>query len=191
MPTIKELYSLIDFRGLDLNPEGTRGATPFIDTNYFGFEYGDTSAGERIIDVQWISSTEYVGGGLVFGVNFADGRIKGYGLTLPGRGEKTFFVRYVRGNTSYGVNDFIDNGEGTVGDLATGLMWSQDDSGYGMDWEEALGYMNGRWFDVHGAGAQRSDPKSGNASQFPRGKGPQGDAIRIDNFVRVVRDIGQ
>jgi len=52
---------------------------------------------------------------------------------------------------------------------------------------EALGYMNGTWIDVHGAGAQRSDPKSGDASAYPTGRGPQGDAIRIDNYVRCVR----
>jgi hypothetical protein len=51
----------------------------------------------------------------------------------------------------------------------------------------AMGYMNGRWQDVHGAGAQRSDPKTGRASDYPYGHGPQGDAIRIDNFVRMVR----
>jgi len=33
---------------------------------------------------------------MIFGVNFADGRIKGYGLTMPGGGEKTFFVQCVR-----------------------------------------------------------------------------------------------
>jgi len=51
----------------------------------------------------------------------------------------------------------------------------------------ALGNMNGRWMDVHGAGAQRSDPKNGAASDFPEGHGPQGDAIRIENYVRCVR----
>ena len=39
--------------------------------------------------------------------------------------------------------------------------------------------MRGRWMDVHGAGAQRSDPKTGDI-QFPRGHGPQGDARRVD-----------
>ena len=52
----------------------------------------------------------------------------------------------------------------------------------------AMGYMNGQWIDVHGAGAQRSDPKSGDPSNFPTGHGPQGDAIRIYNDVRLVRD---
>lgn len=41
--------------------------------------------------------------------------------------------------------------------------------------------------DVHGAGSQRSDPKSGDPSRFPYGRGPQGDVIRINNFVRCVR----
>ncbi|MES9857480.1 MAG: hypothetical protein ABW166_12855 [Sedimenticola sp.] len=48
----------------------------------------------------------------------------------------------------------------------------------------ALGEMRGRIMDVHGAGSQRSDPKSGG----PRsGRAPQGDIGRGDNFVRVVR----
>jgi hypothetical protein len=41
--------------------------------------------------------------------------------------------------------------------------------------------------DVHGAGAQRSDPKTGDPARFPHGHGPQGDAIRIYDFVRLVR----
>jgi hypothetical protein len=41
--------------------------------------------------------------------------------------------------------------------------------------------------DVHGAGAQRSDPKAGHAADYPYGRGPQGDVISIDNFVRCVR----
>ena len=44
------------------------------------------------------------------------------------------------------------------------------------------------YVDVHGAGAQRSDPKAGDPAMFPHGRGPQGDVIRINNFVRVVRD---
>ena len=59
----------------------------------------------------------------------------------------------------------------------------------------ALGWMeippgsgNRTLLDVHGAGAQRSDPKAGNPNEFPHGRGPQGDVIRIDNYVRCVRD---
>ena len=284
LPTIKELYSLINFSGVD--PSGymdddTSGLIPFIDTVYFDFAYGDNDVGERVIDSQYASSNLYVdtsAGGLLFGVNFADGRIKGYGLTLFGS-DKTFFVIYVRGNTGYGRNDFSDNGDGTITDSATRLMWSQDDSGEGLTWEDslawvatrnaanylgysdwrlpnikelqsivdytcspgttgsaaidplfnataiineagqsdypfywsgtthanwsetsggsagayvafgrAMGYMDGAWSDIHGAGAQRSDPKAGDPADYPTGNGPQGDAIRIYNYVRLVRD---
>lgn len=282
LPTIKELYSLILFSGVD--PSGTlsdgtdpSGLTPFID-DVFAFEYGDTNAGERIIDSQFATSTKYVSTTMGnndtdFGVNFADGRIKGY-PTGPMSGQssaKLFFVLYVRGNPAYGINDFVDNGNGTILDNASGLTWMQSDSGNALNWEaainyceslnyagssawrlpnvkelqsivdysrspdttysaaidplfnatlitnesghvdypfywsstthtnmqngmngayvsfgRALGYMNNQWVDVHGAGAQRSDPKSGQAADWPTGHGPQGDAIRIYNFARCV-----
>ena len=147
LPTIKEQYSLFDARGTDPSPtsKGTSDLTPFIDTKYFQFAYGDTTAGERIIDSQFASSTVYVGSSqretLLFGVNFADGRIKGYGLRMPGGREKTFFVQCVRGNPAYGKNDVHANGDGTVTDRATGLMWSQADSGRGMNWQDALAWV--------------------------------------------------
>lgn len=53
----------------------------------------------------------------------------------------------------------------------------------------AMGFMGGGWRDVHGAGAQRSDPKSGDPADYPQGRGPQGDAIRIYNYVRPVRNM--
>jgi hypothetical protein len=294
LPTIKELYSLILFSGTDPDPMSRNSARqkPFIDRKYFKFQYGKPERGERVIDSQYTTSTKYVsttmwGDETMFGVNFADGRIKGYGMRSPrGGGEKKFYVLYVRGNTSYGKNDFKDNGNGTVTDKATGLMWMKVDSGKlkagknkdgKLNWQEALswtqnlkyaGYSDWRlpnvkelqsivdytrspattnsaaidpvfqttsfiaesgkkdypfywsgtthtslsrastatyvafgrsfgWIrnrrsgqytliDVHGAGSQRSDPKSGDASNFPRGRGPQGDVIRINNFVRCV-----
>lgn len=326
MPTIKELYSLINFNG------GfhfrAADSTPYLDTQYFDFKYGDEANGERGIDCQDWSATEYLGktmGGnaTVFGVNFADGRIKGYPKMRPGpqgmgRAAHTLYIRYVRGNPAYGKNEFQDNGDATITDRATGLMWQRSDSGKGLNWEQALAYaaglklaghadwrlpnakelqsivdytrapsvthspaidplfqvtkladgeypffwtstthldgpperqggaaiyiafgratgwmqprggggppgargpgaegpgMGGQRFggagqdrpagfgqppsggsgtyqlmDVHGAGAQRSDPKTGDPRNFPHGRGPQGDVIRIYNFVRCVRD---
>ncbi|NCA84493.1 MAG: DUF1566 domain-containing protein [Clostridia bacterium] len=292
LPSIKEMYSLIIFSGID--PSGYEGSTedlvPFLNTDYFDFAYGDESAGERIIDAQLASSNLYVGTTMMgaetmFGVNFADGRIKGYPTgPMPGQiVDKQFYVMYVRGNTDYGINDFEDNGNGTITDKATGLMWRQDDDGEGMVWEDALNYAeifnyagfddwrlpnakelqsildyerapsvtnsaaidplfycstiideggevnypfywtgttHANWtqneggfgayvcfgealgwmeemppgsgnynlMDVHGAGAQRSDPKTGNPEDWPYGHGPQGDVIRIYNYVRLVRD---
>ncbi len=147
LPTIKELYSLILFVGTDPNPmaASSEGEVPFLDTEFFAFAYGDLTAGERIIDSQYASSTKYVsttmdGSPTLFGVNFADGRIKGYGLTMPNGSTKKFVVSCVRGNPGYGQNDFADNGDGTITDKATGLMWAQDDSGEGLDWQEALAW---------------------------------------------------
>ena len=150
LPSIKELYSLIDFRGTDpsgLSPgSDTSVLTPFINTNYFKFAYGDTNAGERIIDSQYASSTLYVStaaGASLFGVNFADGRIKGYGLTVNGS-DKTFFVQCVRGNPSCGLNLFADNANQTITDQATGLMWTKGDSGMGMNWSNALAWAQAK-----------------------------------------------
>ncbi len=141
LPSIKEIYSLMDFRGTDPTSDDQSTLVPFIDTDYFDFGYGDTGAdpAERTIDAQFATTSIYVdqvfgNQTAMFGLNLADGRIKGYPLT------EDFYVLYVRGNTDYGVNDFVDNGDTTVTDDATGLMWQQDDSGSGMLWKEALAY---------------------------------------------------
>ena len=186
------------------------------------------------------------------------------------------YFRMVRGNTEYGQNTFVDNGDGTISDLATGLMWQKADDGYSRDWENALSYaedlelaayddwrlpnakelhsivdysrspqttnspaidplfecteiaypdgtmghypfywtstthldgpnpfsgaayfafgeglgeMNGVLLDVHGAGCQRSDPKSGDPNDYPQYHGPQGDIRYVFNYVRCVRSI--
>ncbi|GAA4885664.1 DUF1566 domain-containing protein [Ferrimonas pelagia] len=282
LPTIKELYSLIQLNGVDPDPKANSSANlrPFIDDSVFAFAYGDVSKGERIIDAQYVSATQYVSTTMnqndtVFGVNFADGRIKGYPIKNR-RGEKTFFALYVRGNPEYGQNQFVDNQDGTITDEATGLTWMKADSGQGMDWPDALAYAGSATFaghsdwrlpnakelqsiidysrspdttdsaaidplfestaianeagqkdfahywtntthvstrsnraatyfafgrslgwmgrdgqkqlmDVHGAGSQRSDPKTGDPAKLPFGRGPQGDVVRINNLVRLVR----
>jgi hypothetical protein len=60
---------------------------------------------------------------------------------------------------------------------------------------EALGFMESypgagdyTLMDVHGAGAQRSDPKVGDPADYPYGHGPQGDVVRVKNYVRCVRN---
>lgn len=248
-PTIKELVSITNFTG-DINT-----MTPYLDTEYFDFEYPDTSTGDRDIDAQYVSSNVYVatvfdGQTCFFGFNFADGRIKCY----PLEGMQDWYVRCVRGQTEYGENDFVDNGDGTITDTATGLMWQQSDDGTTRNWEDALAYADDLelagyddwrlpnvkelhsivdysrdhpaidpifdtmdsegWFwssttayeqidfamyiafgkatdylgaDVHGAGAMRSDPKSGDPADYPTGNGPQSDEIRVFNYVRAVR----
>ena len=45
-------------------------------------------------------------------------------MSYQGPGDAKFPVRCVRG-AAYGVNDFVDNGDGTITDRASGLMWTQ------------------------------------------------------------------
>lgn len=151
MPTIKELYSLILFSGTDPSGPNPVDPIPFIDTDYFGFQYGDTLSGERLIDAQYWSGTIYQGTTMMddstaFGVNFADGRIKGYPKDETGPPFQPFqmtgWALFVRTDT-YGINQFTDNGDGTVTDEATGLMWQQADDGTGRNWLESLEYAEG------------------------------------------------
>lgn len=95
LPTIKELYSLILFSGANgTSLTNTAGYVPFIATNVFGFAFGSGVGTERVIDCQDWSATAYVsttmnGDATVFGVNFGDGRIKGYPRYVPGSGGAT------------------------------------------------------------------------------------------------------
>ncbi|CAB4981295.1 unannotated protein [freshwater metagenome] len=290
IPTLKEAYSLINFEGVDVGVSSKLPTTPkpFIDTKFFDFGYGDTSVGDRFIDAHIVTTTFYTGKvykflQTMFGVNFADGRIKGYppAIGMNGLSAPKFYIYYVRGAKNYGVNNFIDNKNGTITDKATSLMWSQADSLKGMDWTTALKWVQkknkenylghsdwklpdvkelqsivdytrspsasnsaaidpifsstsivdeagdkdwpwywsstthasvdprtsesrgneaayvcfgramgkqfGMWLDVHGAGAQRTDSKQVDTKQ-QAGNAPQGDALRITNFVRLVRN---
>ncbi|GAB5417536.1 MAG: hypothetical protein Crog4KO_08080 [Crocinitomicaceae bacterium] len=143
IPTIKELVSLTAYTG---RCYGDYAGDLFIDDSYFNQPLGDTSIGEREIDGQTWSSTFYVGltmngDSSIFGMNFVDGRLKGYPKVDPmTQQSNTLYFRMVRGNTSYGINNFQDNGDGTVSDIATGLMWQKADDGNTYDWENALDY---------------------------------------------------
>ena len=67
------------------------------------------------------------------------GHIKAYPDGSDGSPMSGKYVRCVRGD-AYGDNYFTDNGNGTVSDASTGLMWQQDDCGEGLDWENGLSY---------------------------------------------------
>ncbi len=148
LPEIKELYSLILFSGTDVSSRemnsAPENAKPFIDTKFFDFKYA--LCGERIIDSQFASGTLYTGKTMhnddsVFGVNFADGRIKAYPIFMRRENtDKKFGVYLVRGGNSYGKNKFKDNSDGTISDEATGLMWSKADSKKGFTFPGALAY---------------------------------------------------
>lgn len=259
LPNIKELFSIADFRG-------STGRRFFIDGSVFDFALPDQSIleGDRFAATHRVnmmgqtwSGTIYTGSHwdrpgveAAFFFNFLDGRIK----QAPTRGRNGLFYRCVRG-PAWGGNAFRDNGDGTVSDRASGLMWLRTDDGKTRDWGGALRYCEGLrlaghddwrlpnvkelqhivdyrqsdpaldleylamsdrngWFwsstthgdnirmaayvcfgkcisvdgvDVHGAGAQRSDPKTGDPASYPP-MGGQRDQVRIQNYARCVRD---
>ncbi|WP_245597623.1 DUF1566 domain-containing protein [Psychromonas aquimarina] len=145
LPNIKEAYSLILFSGKDAsNYQGSDTSTlvPFLAAE-FDWAFGDIfstegiNAGDRIIDAQYATTSLYVsttmqGDSTMFGVNYIDGRIKGYPADF-----KEYYVRCVTANEDYGVNQFTDNGDLTISDSATGLMWQQNDSD-SVNWDQAV-----------------------------------------------------
>jgi len=156
LPNVKELYSLMLFSGRDASSylgTDTNTLTPFISNN-FDWAFGDITttdginAGDRIIDGQYVTSSlnvakTMVNDDSVFGVNFVDGRIKAYPTF-----NKVYYVRCVAGNTSYGVNDFSDNGDQTVSDEATGLMWQKNDIER-ANWDDAISECEGASTAAH------------------------------------------
>ncbi|QIA64975.1 DUF1566 domain-containing protein [Vibrio astriarenae] len=85
LPTIKELYSLADFDGELMKPGSGKESKPYIDTDYFDFEYDR----RRPFAGAFWSSTVYIKGDVQnftqhgglqggFGFDFADGHIKSY-----------------------------------------------------------------------------------------------------------------
>ncbi len=134
LPTIKELYSLWN----------ASTGWPWIDTKYFTITYSSEQelshaifwSSDKYTGVMGNVSGETPGSELAFGVNFGTGHIKSYSISVGPKHS----VRCVRGNLSYGANLFQNNGDETISDLATGLMWPKADNGSGMDWEHALTY---------------------------------------------------
>lgn len=138
LPTIKESFSIAMLEG-KLNPEDTSLAIAYIDTDYFDFFYDEA---KPYTGSYWTSTVckmpannDYEEMEKNYGFNWADGHLKSYGDGYNIDGSSTGFsipagVRAVRGEENvYGVNDFVDNNDGTITDKATGLMWSKQDSG--------------------------------------------------------------
>jgi len=128
VPTTKELYSLIN------HDKGW----PYIDTKFFVCELAPQVIDQVKNTQYWTCDRSVTPDGTpeAFGINFATGHIKAYALGMGS------YVRCVRGDSGYGKNEFHDNGDGTITDRATGLMWSKEDSRNGLNWEEALAWAH-------------------------------------------------
>lgn len=155
MPSAKELFSISDFST----------GWPYINTGYFDLVNDEVTKDEQYWTNNLYAGVTVEGGeNAAFGVNHVTGHIKAYAAgtlaedsnddSIPvdsiapppdGGDDMTLdnplakYVRAVRGDV-YGENEFVDNGDATITDNATGLMWSQDDSGEGLDWADALSY---------------------------------------------------
>ncbi len=118
LPTIGEFTGIIDFSVSD----------PAIDTTVFTGVISDsywaaTEAAFNSTDYAWYLYALY-------------------GETLTGGKTNTSYALCVRGAESP-AQSFTDNGDGTVTDNNTHLIWQKEDDNVDRSWEDALTYCNG------------------------------------------------
>ena len=118
MPNVKELQSIVDLSKY----------SPTINTTWFP---------GTVSDYYWSPTTFLDSYSRAWCANFGDG-----GVLYT---EKTFAwaVRAVRGGQSRSLGHLVINGDGTVTDTDTGLMWQQDTLPVTITWEAALTYAEG------------------------------------------------
>jgi hypothetical protein len=113
LPTIKELSTLVD--------SSVPYPGPTIDASYF----------PNTVAASYLAISPSV----AWYVDFGYGYVYKNGKTESDR----YRVRAVRGGQSN--NNFTDNGDGTVTDIDTGLMWQQHTAPEGLlNWQQALAY---------------------------------------------------
>ncbi len=117
LPTIKELISIVNLGNLD----------PAIDTEYFP----GTRPSKYCSATDNASNTDSI-----WCVDFSNGSDNASDKS------GSYNVRAVRSGQSRAFNRFVINGDGTVTDIETGLMWQQryDAELSAMNWKEALAY---------------------------------------------------
>ena len=117
LPTVKELGSIAYLRNYD----------PAIDIAYFP---------NTVSADYWSSSPNVLGTGNAWGIYY----YYGYGSDNSKSG--AYYVRAVRGTQSEASGHWVINGDDTVTDTSTGLMWQQGGKSQ-MDWEGAISYCEG------------------------------------------------
>jgi hypothetical protein len=115
LPGVKELQSIVDFDA----------ASPAVDAAYFpgigSYSY-------------WASTTSAQNVADSWSVEFLTGQADAYG-------GYSFKARCVRGAER--TASLADNGDGTITDTLTGLMWQRQDDRTARAWEQALAYCEG------------------------------------------------
>jgi len=118
LPTQKELQSIVDYSK----------HKPTVNTDYFS---------NIIAHKYWSSSTNTDDKSRAGAMSFYGGS------SLTEKKSAMWYVRAVRGKPPDPGGSLIVNGDGTVTDITTGLMWQQDtahDGLIGMTWQDALSY---------------------------------------------------
>ncbi len=122
MPTVKELSTLVN--------SSIRFSGPTIDAAWFpntvSYEYWSSTASANDSDHAWHVDFYFATCGNSEGNDYSRGK------------SESFNVRAVRGSQS--SSNLIDNGNGTVTDTATGLMWQKATAPGTYTWEGALAY---------------------------------------------------
>ena len=269
LPTIKELISIVNFSGTQDDASSTSPSNPYAFSDYFDIAYStDTELGSltgthsrQMMGQTWSATTRPDVPEMNYFYNFLDGHLKSQ---YTNNAAVTLDYRCVRGEENKFENTLTDNGNGTVTDSATGLMWQQSNgydsmaSSYQFSWKNALAYCEdlslgshddwrlpdvkelqsivdysnetdaintavftqtivpgtGPFFwssttyeeapgfanyvcfghcwnytmtaDIHGPGAQRSEPKYDNG-HLPTSLGDQEDLVQAYDYVRCVR----
>ena len=117
LPTVLELSML-------LNTGKNWSSGPTINTEFFQntIPHYYLAFTPSAVDPEVLSWIVYFGGGSVY----------------VGYKHNDYYVRAVRGGSET-FQELVDNGDGTVADIKTGLMWQQADAGT-MTWTDALNY---------------------------------------------------
>ncbi len=216
-PEIKVSYPIVDTRitdfytDLDLVSEISFGA-PFYgqDAHYQGHSptytnNGDGTVSDQVTGLMWAKS---MGAKMTFTEAFTfaeNASLGGYqDWRVPTLKELQSIVDYSRSpqtSASAAIDPIfeissITDPEGNSGHYP--FFWTSTTHLDGVNpyasavyiaFGEGQGQMHGQLMDVHGAGCQRSDPKSGSLADYPQYFGPQGYVRYVFNYVRCVRDI--
>ena len=114
LPDVYELMGIVDYGQV----------FPAIDNMFYGYVWS-----------YWSSTAVTIDNLQAWYVQFGDGPVWFYNKDDDWR----YYVRCVRGEQG-AVHSFKDNGDGTVTDNVTGLMWQQEDDNIIRTWEEAITY---------------------------------------------------
>jgi hypothetical protein len=117
LPTIRELSTIVD--------SSIPYPSPTINATYFT---------NTVADYYWSSTISVIPGRTNYSwcVRFT------YGSVSDCDKDSFRYVRAVRGGQP--TNNFIDNGDGTISDTSSGLMWQKATASGTYTWEQALNY---------------------------------------------------